>query len=337
MKNTTDTIQNLLLTFEDMDTKDINNAITELTSLYDNINKSWQDDKCLTDTYQVFRQEDYKESYNKLENTNIENIILGILSNSLNEKILIRLRTLLEENAHIYTTRQDEFTSIDFHKIYSLYEKHLFDNKFALLQKDKEDIQSFTYPTEQEKEILLKENQQEKNQLENERGDYLRSNTWMLENYYTKIFDITQSFLSIINSYFTDEKEEKFIPTEENNSEQTKDIAEKQTIQIEPDTIFRTNMFDKLLSLEKKLITDKYLDENLNWIAKHDNGTIDKKTLVAFLVGLVESRYFLPNKDSKIKSFFESRYNIEIGQNFERSRRTPLIDKYSSIFYDYPF
>lgn len=96
-------------------------------------------------------------------------------------------------------------------------------------------------------------------------------------------------------------------------------------------------MFDKLLSLEKKLITDKYLDENLNWIAKHDNGTIDKKTLVTFLVGLVESRYFLPNKDSKIKFFFESRYNIEIGQNFERSRRTPLIDKYSSIFYDYPF
>lgn len=320
-----------------MQINDINIAITELTSLYDNINKSWLNDKCLTDTYQVFRQEDYKESYNKLENTNIENIILGILSNSLNEKILTRLRTLLEENAHIYTTRQDEFTSIDFHKIYSLYERHLFDNKFTLLQKDKEDIQSFTYPTEQEKEILLKENQQEKNLLENERGDYFRSNTWMLENYYTKIFDITQSFLSIINSYFTDEKEEKLIPTEENNSEQTKDITEKQTIQIEPDTIFRTNMFDKFLLLEKKLITDKYLDENLNWIAKHDNGAIDKKTLVVFLVGLVESRYFLPNKDSKIKSFFESRYNIEIGQNFERSRRTPLIDKYSSIFYDYPF
>lgn len=337
MKNTTDIILNLLLTCEDMDTKDINNAITELTSLYDNINKSWSNDKCLTDIYQVFRQEDYKESYNRLENTNIENIILDILSNSLNEKILIRLRTLLEENAHIYTTRQNKFTSIDFHKIYSLYEKHLFDNKFALLQKDKEDIQSFTYPTEQEKEILLKENQQEKNLLENERGGYLRSNTWILENYYTKIFDITQSFLSIINSYFTDEKEEKFIPTEENNSEQTKDITEKQTIQIEPDNIFRTNMFDKLLLLEKKLITDKYLDENLNWIAKRDNGTIDKKTLVTFLVGLVESRYFLPNKDSKIKSFFESRYNIEIGQNFERSRRTPLIDKYSSIFYDYPF
>lgn len=320
-----------------MDTQEIIENIKDLSSLYDSLNKSWQDDKCLTDTYQVFRLKDYKESYDKLKSTNIENIVLGIISNSLNEKILTRLRTLLEGNIQIYETRQNEFSSLDFHKIYSLYEKHLFDNKFALLQKDKEDIQSFTYPTEQEKEILLKENQQEKNLLENERGDYLRSNTWMLENYYTKIFDITQSFLSIINSYFTDEKEEKFIPTEENNSEQTKDITEKQTIQIEPDTIFRTNMFDKLLLLEKKLITDKYLDENLNWIAKHDNGTIDKKTLVTFLVGLVESRYFLPNKDSKIKFFFESRYNIEIGQNFERSRRTPLIDKYSSIFYDYTF
>lgn len=331
-----DIILNLLLTFESMDTKDINNAITELTSIYDSLNKSWHDDKCLIDVYQVFRQKDYKELYDKLESTNLENIILGVLSNSLSERVLTRLRTLLEENIHIYTTRQEEFTTIDFHKIHSLYEKHLFDNKFALLQKDKEDIQAFTYPSEQEKEMLLKENQQEKNLLENERWEYIRANTWMLENYYTKIFDITQSFLSIINSYFTVEKEES-IPIEENNSDHKENIEETQTIEIEPDMIFRSNMYEKFLLLEKKLIADKYLSENLNWIAKHDNGTIDKKTLVAFLVGLVENRYFLPNKDIKIRQFFESRYDVEIGQNFERGKRAYLVEKYSSIFYDYSF
>lgn len=50
-----------------METKDIKNTITELTSLYDSLNKSWQDDKCFTDTYQVFRQEDYKKLYDKLK------------------------------------------------------------------------------------------------------------------------------------------------------------------------------------------------------------------------------------------------------------------------------
>lgn len=72
-----------------METKDIKNAITELTSLYDSLNKSWQDDKCFTDTYQVFRQEDYKKLYDKLKSTNVKNIMLSILSNSLNEKHLI--------------------------------------------------------------------------------------------------------------------------------------------------------------------------------------------------------------------------------------------------------
>jgi len=121
-----------------MDTQEIIENIKDLSSLYDSLNKSWQDDKCLTDTYQVFRQKDYKESYDKLKSANIENIVLGIISNSLNEKILTRLRTLLEGNIQIYETRQNEFSSLDFHNIYSLYEKHLFDNKFALLQKEKE-------------------------------------------------------------------------------------------------------------------------------------------------------------------------------------------------------
>ena len=106
---------------------------------------------------------------------------------------------------------------------------------------------------------------------------------------------------------------------------------------IQPDTIFRTKMYEKFLTLEQKLICDKYLNNTLHWIATHKNGKADIRSLITLLVALLDSKYFLPNKDLKIKIFFESRYQIILGQNFERKRREPLLEKYKTVFYDYPF
>jgi hypothetical protein len=89
--------------------------------------------------------------------------------------------------------------------------------------------------------------------------------------------------------------------------------------------------------LEKKLIEDKYLNPELHWISVHENGKPDIKRLVTFLVGLLDNKYFLPGRDPKIKNFFESRYHITIGQNFERKRREPLLGDYKAVFHDYPF
>jgi hypothetical protein len=94
--------------------------------------------------------------------------------------------------------------------------------------------------------------------------------------------------------------------------------------------------------LERRLITDKYLKEEnqnkeLRWISTHENGKPDIKSLVTFLAGMLDNNYFLPNKDPKIKAFFESRYHIAIGQNFERKRRVPLLNEYKIIFHNYPF
>lgn len=143
---------------------------------------------------------------------------------------------------------------------------------------------------------------------------------------------MSQSFLSIINSYFPDEKE-KALQETENNQEN----SEAELTKIEPDMIFRTKMYEKFLPLEQKLISDKYLNNNLHWIAVHDNRKPDIKGLVTFLVALLDNRYFLPGKDSKIKTFFESRYQITIGQNFEPKRRESLLNEYKAVFYDYPF
>lgn len=312
-----------------MDTiNNINTAITKLTSLYDNLNKRWKNDTCASDLYQSYRQSEYHDVYEKLKEYNLESLILGIIANSLDEKILIRLRSLLYHNIQIYEARKSDFSIIDFSKIYSLQEERLFADKFALLAKDKEEIQSYPYPTEQEREILLKENQKEKNLLENEKIDYVRSNIWMLKDFYSLIYEITKSFVSIIESYFPIEKEiviEKVEP------------IFKALQETDPDTIFKTGMYNKFLFLEKQLIEDKYLNESLNWIAKHKNRQTDIKSLITFLVGLIDNKYFLPGKDPKIRTFFENRYNIKIGQNFEERRRIKYIDEYQTLFFEYKF
>lgn len=311
-----------------MDIHSINITITELTSLYDNLNKRWLNDTCASDVYQSYRQSEYHEVYEKLKGyNNIENLILGMIANSLDKKLLTRLCSLLYENAQIYETRKYDFSNIDFSKVYSLHEERLFASKFELLAKDKEDISNYPYPTEQERNMLLKENQAEKNLLENERSEYIRSNIWMLKNFYSPIHETTQSFISIIESYFPIDKEK--VPVEP-ISDTSQGIA--------PDTLFRTGMYDRFLSLEQQLIKDNYLNEALNWTAKHDKThKVDIKSLITFLVGLLDNKYFLPGKDTKIRTFFENRYNIRIAQNFEEKRRLRYIDEYQSVFFEYRF
>lgn len=322
-----------------MQHNDINIAIAEITSIYTNLNNCWGNDQCATDVYQAYRQKEYHESYEKLKDFNFESIILDIIANRLDEKILLRLRNLLNENIQIYQTRQNQFTNIDFQEVYTLQQKRLFDDKFALLAKDKEDIQNFPYPTERERQMLLKENQTERNQLDNERYDYIRSNIWMIKNFYSLIAEISKSFLSIIESYFPVEKEKISEAEPINDSHETTSEPEQGNVpaQIEPDMIFRTGKYDKFLALESKLINDKYLNSELHWISTHENGKADIKSLIIFLIGLLDNRYFLPGKDPKIKLFFESRYHITIGQNFERRRREPLLNEYKITFYDYDF
>jgi hypothetical protein len=190
-----------------MHPNDTNKIITELTGIYTNLNNRWSNDPCYTDVYQAFRQEKYHEAYEKLRVINIESIVLDIIANSIDRKILSRLSKLLDDNIQIYNTRQKEFANINFEEVYSLHEKRLFADKFALLAKDKDDIQNFIYPTEQEKQMLLKENQTEKNLLVNERSEYIRANLWMLKDFYSLIFEISKSFQVIIESYFPVEKE----------------------------------------------------------------------------------------------------------------------------------
>lgn len=108
-------------------------------------------------------------------------------------------------------------------------------------------------------------------------------------------------------------------------------------IEIDPNTIFRSKMLGKLEILEKSLIINGYLSEDLHWLIKRNNNKHDTKKLVIFLTGLIENNYFLPNRDPKIKNYFEARYKVPLGQSFERSRRQQYVTEYSVVFYNYPF
>lgn len=199
------------------------------------------------------------------------------------------------------------------------------DDKIATqrLTKEEERLEQI-YKKEQEKLKVLYEQQKES---ENHVSKYL-------ENVFERIYELDCSFISLLDSYFPIEKGNT--PTPESTTEISEPEQELQT-EIEPDTIFRTDKYRNLLTLEQKLIVDKYLNTELHWISTHENGRPDIKRLVIFLVALIDNKYFLPGKDPKIKSFFESRYHISIGQNFERKRREPLLDEYKAVFYDYPF
>ena len=105
---------------------------------------------------------------------------------------------------------------------------------------------------------------------------------------------------------------------------------------ITEDMIFKPRMYEKYLTIEPRLIKDGYLNEDIEWIAMKKSRK-DIKKLIIFLDGLIKEGYFMPFRDSKIKMFFEKRYNIELKQNFEASRRKQYEDEYKIIFYNYPF
>ncbi len=187
---------------------DLHTVIAELAGLYDDLNGRWANDPCATDFYQVYRQREYREVYERLKEANIESVALKIIADSVSEKVLSRLRGLIANNIQIYEARQDDFDGIGFDKLYQLWEDYLFADKRALLLHDRETIADYPYPTERERKLLLEENRRDMNALDNERSELRRADAiWIGKNYYRPIYELSRSFAAILDSYFPGEKE----------------------------------------------------------------------------------------------------------------------------------
>jgi len=158
------------------------------------------------------------------------------------------------------------------------------------------------------------------------------------KNVFKDIQELGLCFITIINNYFSDEKEISISSENLTNiSDEFEKYAEDKMEKVEEDTIFMKGKYDKFLDLEDKLIEDRYLNTKKKWIAIHRNKIQDKNSLVTFLVGLMENNYFLPNKDPEIKVFIENRYQIDLRESFQEKRRKDSIDTYKIKFIGYHF
>ena len=242
------------------------------------------------------------------------------------------LQELISRTLLILEERKPVFGKVEFECLLDLYEKYCYDKQYSRIKEDAEFISSYPYPTEQERSCLLRECTHELNKLDNERADFRRNNAeWIGTNFYSGIERLCLSNMRIISSYFN----KKVIPTQEeslpvNNHESTQKP-------ISPEEVFRTRMYDRFRVLEDRLIQAGDLDKDLHWIALHKNGKPDIRRLVTLIVGLLDNDYFLPNRDVAIRLFFETRYHIIIGQNFEKKRREILREIYKTTFHDLTF
>ena len=313
---------------------DFYSSITELTVTYERLIEQLNSDPCETDASQVYYQQAYRNICVVLRSTPVEPIALHLIAEGINDRILTRLQDLIRTTIHIFETRREVFGQINFGDLCRLQEDYLFAGKRALLLNDQKQIGEYPYPDEQVREQLLRENRIELDGVDNERNAYHKENAgWISTDYYTLIYELSCSSALILDSYFPVAKETKTTtPIGTDSDEQMPGVKN-----ILPDEIFRSRMFDKFHELEERLVKLGDLDGELRWQAKHKNNKPDIKRLVTFLTGLLDNGYFLPKRDMSIKRFFEMRYRIVIGQNFERRRREPLTKIYRTIFYNLPF
>lgn len=184
--------------------------ITDTAVSYEKLNASWVNDPCETSPHQVNSQEEYRDTYKQLQAFDLETIIHKIIADSVHVNVLTRLYGLIQENIRIYETRQDDFNSIEFNRLGRLRLDYPFTDKYEVSQFDKQFIEDYPYPTEQDRELLLKENHRDKIALDNERDDLRRANaSWIGKNYYSLIHGLSCRFLAVFDSYFPPEKEKE--------------------------------------------------------------------------------------------------------------------------------
>lgn len=163
------------------------------------------------------------------------------------------------------------------------------------------------------------------------------------QNVFNDIRELGFRFISIINSCFVELKEivveeSQMNPKSVDHFNKKKNDKEFKNNEIKENDIFMPNMYVKLLGLEKRLLKEGLLDDNLKWNPTPSHGITALRLVIVFIVRLDTNGYFMSKASDKQKrEFFESRYSVEIGQNFEKNKRDKYLDKYLGVYCDYPF
>lgn len=319
---------------------------SDIYSSWQEVNRQFSNKIQNPDSGDLSSQKFLYKFYNKNKESNVfqTNLLNLILASSAEKAGVVTtpLLVLLRENISLFENNKTILENLNAHKIIDQSLLYYHEKRISL-ERDLELVKTYPYPTETERQILIDETRKELNELSGEEKKERNRIVPLCKNFFFGIYQLSKELAALINAYIPEKEviaENKAKSVRPNSDNLIKnDLVNKMD---EPDSIFRTRMFEKFLILERRLVSDKHLKEEnqnkeLRWISAHENGKPDIKSLVTFLAGMLDNNYFLPNKDPKIKAFFESRYHITIGQNFERKRRIPLLNEYKIVFHNYPF
>lgn len=197
---------------------DIHKTIIEIAASYDKLCKEASTDPCnVNNTFQLLRQKSYRDFYNKLSKVHFEELLLSIISSHTERSILNRVQNAIDNYIKVYQKRADTFLTMDFLKLRICDIADNYGKKVSIAEKDIQDIKEYPYPSERNRKILLQEFTRELNRIQGEKTEYIRNNNWASTNYYLRIYDLSKSYLNMINSYFPIPTTDEIIKTDKDS------------------------------------------------------------------------------------------------------------------------
>ena len=264
------------------------NLLVKFGSLNSIYNEVFEKDK-LT----VFQQQKIYNFYNDFQDVEMfetELLCFFYLDNlTKNRNILNQLKSRIQSNVSLYDENSLFINKVNVYEVCYLYIEYLYKDRIKLLHdrvcefktetrnldreydslfyskslsKDKENIFQIRF---KELRVLETEAQKEHDDTYKERNVEQNEVFKYKKNVFKDIQQLGLRFISIINSYFPDEKE---ISISSENltiiSDEFEKYAEEKMEKVEADTIFMKGKYDKFLDLEDKLIEDRYLNTKKN-------------------------------------------------------------------------
>jgi len=264
------------------------NLLVKFGSLNSIYNEVFEKDK-LT----VFQQQKIYNFYNDFQDVEMfetELLCFFYLDNLIkNRNILNQLKSRIQSNVSLYDENSLFINKVNVYEVCYLYIEYLYKDRIKLLHdrvcefktetrnldreydslfyskslsKDKENIFQIRF---KELRVLETEAQKEHDDTYKERNVEQNEVFKYKKNVFKDIQQLGLRFISIINSYFPDEKE---ISISSENltiiSDEFEKYAEEKMEKVEADTIFMKGKYDKFLDLEDKLIEDRYLNTKKN-------------------------------------------------------------------------
>jgi hypothetical protein len=259
----------------------------------------------------VLLQEDYFSFYEKFKDLNLDELILEDMDSTSHNGLLNRLYALIKKHIELYKPAEDDFRNLNISNISKFVTNWYFQNQIDRLNYDNHIIKTNFYPAENERQVLLEENRLELIEVLKENNKYTNNiNIWFYSNYYDKIYELSNSFLAILNYY---------LPTEEESKKQY--VATKIDKGI---TYFKSEVVSKIYELcnDEQFTNMSELDfiNNINLRSCSIQLQI-KDRQIKRVIYLINKLHKICTKENKAQWLEDIQINLRINKNTFKSNR----------------